>query len=448
MQILIVNTVVLNGGDAAILQATVDLLRAEFGAGTSFVVHESQSHTASRYYPEFVFHPRPFRVVSRMTRPSGRRQRMACALRLARFRLACRLWARGFRGAANLLLGHAERRIVADFVESDLVVTTGGTYLVEHYDFTSRLFAIEAARLLRRPTVFFTQSLGPFTRARTRRDVARAVDGATFVLLRDELSLSHLRDLSVRDDHLHVTADVVFAMADEPSLREARCRGAFPAARPDGSPPRVAISVREWSHFEHSTTEAGMAAYRRAMAAAVTFVVERLGATVTFISTCQGIPEYWTDDSSTALDIVAQLSPQVRRSVEVDRDFHRPADLAAELRDFDLVITTRMHMAILALGVGTLVFPVAYEFKTRELFDRLGVGEYVRDMDGMDAASFVEALEAFLGDATRVREAMFAGVERERLRALESGALVRLALQGGGAEAVPARAPEMGASTA
>ncbi|MHB1224071.1 MAG: polysaccharide pyruvyl transferase family protein, partial [Gemmatimonadaceae bacterium] len=346
MQILIVNTVVLNGGDAAILQATVDLLRAEFGADTGFVVHESQSHTASRYYPEFVLRPRPYRVVSRMTRAVGPRQRLLSELRLARFRLACRAWAHGLRAAARLLLTHKERRILADFVDSDLVVTTGGTYLVEHYDFTSRLFAVEIARLLRRPTVFFTQSLGPFTRPRSRRDVARAVDGASFVLLRDELSLSHLRDLGVREDHLHVTADVVFAMADEQALRVARGRGAFPAADTDATaPPRVAVSVREWSHFEHTTAKAGMAAYRQAIAAAVTHVVERHGAEVTFISTCQGVPEYWTDDSRTALEILELLPPHVRRAVEVDRDFHRPTELAERLRGFDLVITTRMHMA-------------------------------------------------------------------------------------------------------
>src|SRR5690606_1440113 len=188
-----------------------------------------------------------------------------------------------------------------------------------------------------------------FTRADSRRDVARAVDSASLVLLRDDLSLAHLRDLGVRDDHLHVTADVAFALADERSLREARAGGDFPTARPDGTAPRVAVSVREWSRFAGGSAEEGMAAYRQAVAAAVTYMVERRGARVTFLATCQGVPEYWTDDSRTALEIVELLPEHVRQAVEVDRDFHRPAELAARLRDFDLVITTRMHMAILAL---------------------------------------------------------------------------------------------------
>jgi colanic acid/amylovoran biosynthesis protein len=410
----------------------MDLLRTEFGPETAFVIHESQPRVASRYYPEYELHARAYRVVSRMDRPQGRRQRLAQDVRLTRFRVACELWARGLATLARPLLTPAERRLVADFVEADLVVTTGGTYLVEHYDFTSRLFALETARRLRRPLVFFTQSLGPFTRPDTRRDVGRAVESAELVLLRDERSLRHLRDLGVRDGHLQVTADVVFAIADEVALGAARARGAFPGARPDGGPPRVAISVREWAHFARMTPEAGMAAFRAAIGAAVTYLVERHGAHITFVSTCQGVREYWTDDSRTALEIVAELQPHVRKAVEVDRGFHRPAELAAWLREFDLVVTTRMHMAILALGVGTLVFPVAYEFKTRELFDRLGLGEYVHDMEGVRADAFVRTLGEFLDDAARVRETMFAGVDRERRSALASGALVRRAMNGRG----------------
>ena len=43
---------------------------------------------------------------------------------------------------------------------------------------------------------------------------------------------------------MHVTADVVFAMADRAALQAGAARRAFPPERPDGGPPRVAVSVR------------------------------------------------------------------------------------------------------------------------------------------------------------------------------------------------------------
>ena len=428
MRILIINTVVLNGGDSAILHATMDLLRRQFGADTTFVVHESQPEIATRFYPELTLRTRAYRVVSHVDKPVGRREKLVTELRLTRFRLACELRARGVNAIPSLLVRATEQRLMDDFADADLVITTGGTYLVEHYDFTSRLFAIETARRLRRPLIFFTQSLGPFTKPETRKRVAQAVNGARLVLLRDERSLGHLRDIGARDDNLRVTADVVFAMADQAAVCAARTRGAFPVTRTNGGAPRVAVSVRAWSHFEHLSADAGMDAYRRAMCAAITLLVERYGTRVTFISTCQGVPGYWADDSRTAHEIADMLPPSIRSAVDVDCDFHRPAELAAKLRGFDLVVTTRMHMAILALGVGTLVFPVAYEFKTRELFDRLGVGAYVHDMEGVDADAFVKTLDSFLHNAGGVRETMFAGVEIERKRAIESAALVSAAL--------------------
>ena len=428
MRILIINTVMLNGGDSAILHATMDVLRRQFGADTTFVVHESQPDIATRFYPELTLRTRAYRVVSHLDKPVGRREKLVTDFRLTRFRIACELRARGITAIPPLLVRPAEQRLMDDFMDADVVVTTGGTYLVEHYNFTSRLFAIETARRLRRPLVFFTQSLGPFTRPETRRAVAQAVNGATLVLLRDERSLGHLRDIGARDDHLHVTSDVVFAMADQAAVCAARTCGAFPAERADGGAPRVAVSVRAWSHFKHMSADAGMAAYREAMCAVITRLVKQYGARVTFISSCQGVPGYWADDSRTAREIVAMLPPAICSAVDIDCDFHRPAELATKLREFDLLVTTRLHMAILALGVGTLVFPVSYEFKTRELFDRLGVGEYVHDMEGVDADAFVRTLGDFLHNAASVRETMFAGVEIERKRAIESAALVSAAL--------------------
>ena len=406
------------------------LLRRQFGADTTFVMHESQPEIAIRFYPELTMHSRAYRVVSHLDRPVGRREKLVTNLRLARFRLACELRARGLNAIPPLLVRPAEQRLMDDFMDADLVITTGGTYFVEHYDFTSRLFAIETARRLRRPLVFFTQSLGPFTRRDTRSNVAQAVNGATLVLLRDERSLGHLRDIGARDDHLHVTADAVFAMADQTALCAARTRGAFSAERPDGEG-RVAVSVRAWPHFEHMSVDAGMAAYRKAMCAAITWLVEQYDARVTLISTCQGVPEYWADDSRTAHQIADMLPPSIRSTVDINEGFHTPAELAAALRGFDLAISTRLHTAILALGVGTLVFPVSYEFKTRELFDRFGVGEYVHDMEGVDADAFVQTLGNFLHNAASVRETLFAGVEIERKRAIESAALVAAALGAG-----------------
>jgi colanic acid/amylovoran biosynthesis protein len=144
------------------------------------------------------------------------------------------------------------------------------------------------------------------------------------------------------------------------------------------------------------TPAGALARYREAVAALVTHLV-RQGAAVTFVSTCQGVPEYVNDDSAVAAEIAAKLPPDVASSVEVDRDWHAPEELRAKLRGFDLAISTRMHLAILALGQGVPVFSIAYEFKADELFSQLSLGPSVLPIEDADPATIVARFDAFLG---------------------------------------------------
>jgi colanic acid/amylovoran biosynthesis protein len=139
------------------------------------------------------------------------------------------------------------------------------------------------------------------------------------------------------------------------------------------------------------------------------------------------MPEYWTDDSKIARRVVESLPEGVKGSVAVDADFHHPVDLAEMLKGYDLVIATRMHMAILALGAGTPVMPIAYEFKMDELFRRLGHGQWVQDIESINGESLIKAVDSFLESMPQIRGTLFTAVQKERESALESAGLVKKA---------------------
>ena len=73
---------------------------------------------------------------------------------------------------------------------------------------------------------------------------------------------------------------------------------------------------------------------------------------VQLLSTCQGVPEYWTNDAEMAQRVLDGLPAPLRGRVRVDGRFHTPAELIAAYGAADLVIATRMHAAILALVGG------------------------------------------------------------------------------------------------
>jgi colanic acid/amylovoran biosynthesis protein len=149
-------------------------------------------------------------------------------------------------------------------------------------------------------------------------------------------------------------------------------------------------------------------------------LVREHGATVIFLSTCQGVAEYRWDDSRIAGEVARRLDPALRENVRICDGFIHPLRLIEHMAGMDLVIATRMHMGILSLVGGTPVLPIAYEFKTAELFKRLGMEAWVHDIESITPETLVQSLTDFLQELPSIRRGLFARVEDERVRALES----------------------------
>jgi colanic acid/amylovoran biosynthesis protein len=377
VKVLLINTAALNTGDAAILRATLEILGEALGPRMDVVVFDQQAETARHYYPDIDFRPELF---GQLARGKG----LGVKLRTLMLLGAAALWRTPLKALVKPLLPRAQARGLDEFAGADLVVSAGGTYLVPHYRFFPKLLDLVVAAVMRRPFVLFTQSLGPFPENK-RWLVRQILRQARLILVRDERSRAHLSDLGISPNRIAQCADAAFALTPR-----------HPAIAPTGKRPlRVAISVRDWPHLKGDVS-AGTERYLGAVAAMVRRLIEREEAEITFLSTCQGISEYWTDDSKTADAVVERLPAPLRRWVTIDRDFHTPESLMEVLAGYDVVVATRMHMAILALCSGVPVLPIAYEFKTTELFRLLGLGHLIQDMETVTGDSLCAALEQFL----------------------------------------------------
>ncbi len=388
MRILIVNSVALNAGDAAILFGEIRALREAFGEDVTIEVAEQVPEVARRLYPGVAFVP-GFHS-RRAARPGGYRPPVLASIRWRRTWLAVRLL-RWSRSLGQMLMSPEQRAHVARIAAADLVIATGGTYFVEHYNFSGKADELVAAAALGTPFFLYTQSMGPFRRSRNRSLMRRIVAAAQGVFLRDERSVSYLAETGARTDAVSVHPDAAFALADDRTRSQERAQA-----------PRVAVSVRAWVHARRDADGGdAAAAYRRAITDAVRDLA-RAGIEVTFLSTCQGVPEYWTDDARYAQELVAESLVGEPR-VHVDSRFHTPLELADELRRYDAAIATRMHLAILSLSVATPVVAIAYEFKSRELLRGLGLERLVTDFEDVRASWLVERVREVVEAAPLMR---------------------------------------------
>ena len=386
-------------GDAAILQGEIRALRTILGDDIEIDVAEQTPTVARRLYPSIRFHAGLH--VQHAHWPRWRSHGGVASIRKRRTKLAVWLLTRA-PWLARAIMTAEQRQHLRRMAAADVVVATGGTYFVEHYDFTAKAHEVLVAQALGKPTFLFTQSMGPFTRPKSQEKMRRIVAGITGVFLRDERSRGHLTAIGADAGKLSVHADLAFALA---TPERARPAGTSAAASPSASsnPPRarVAISVRSWSHFKKGSGGDAGDRYRRAVADCAR-TLARGGTEVTFLSTCQGVPEYWTDDSRYASALVADLLPN-EPNVRVDTRFRTPEQLAEELRTYDVAIATRMHFAILALCVATPVVAIAYEFKSRELLRAMGREAWAFDIEDVTGEGLVKATHEALagGDALR-----------------------------------------------
>lgn len=421
MNVVVSNTVLANGGDAAILLGLLRAVSRELGPDTSFTLLDSHPALVDGRYPELNVEAGLPAILAE--RAEGYADN-AVVRRIRRALDEARVRARFPGSAAGALLrptGEFLEGWIEHYRQADAVISTGGTYLVDAYRLTPRLLELEAAVRMGKPLVLYTQSVGPLRSRAAQRAVRRVLRYARLVLVRDRTSADLLTRIGVPADRVVTAADAAFGLPGERIRRLGAGRDPFRGS----SSPRVAVSVRRWPYFHRHERGGSQEAYRAAVAACIRHLVTRYQAEVTLVSTCQGLPGYGFDDAAEAAAVHDALPADLRDQVVVDGRFHRPEELVDVLSQHDLTVATRMHAAILSLVGGTPVVPIAYERKTRDLFHDLGAADLLVDIHGITAGQLIAAADRLIHDYPGRSAALEPGILKAQRSALAVPALVR-----------------------
>lgn len=315
MKIIVENCVFMNGGDSAIGFALKKIVEDTFPEA-DLVFADSGMPWIAPYYPDIAFTPLPSfvmddaPVVRAAKRVFGPYRKYFVARRL--YMAAAVAVTQALR-ALHLPLPSALMRAIEPYLDADLIVTTGGTYLLSKYDFTRRILEFDKDLQLGKPVIAFTQSFEAFADDHRARALARHLHEMLLILVRHDTSRTHVEALIGRSDHVVTAADCVFALwqPGPTTVTDRRVR----AGRSTDAKLRIAVSVRKLKAYGARDAETGADLYQWSICAAVTALVRDRGAEVTFLSTCQGIPEYWTDDSAIAAEFAAALPDDRSKSV-------------------------------------------------------------------------------------------------------------------------------------
>jgi colanic acid/amylovoran biosynthesis protein len=383
----------LNTGDAGILISTLNSIQRVFGEACEIVVASHQSEIAKKYYPSINFIESGFNLNDKIFAKSITRIPRNYFILIFDYLF-------GF--IPKILLTDHEIKLLKEINKADMVLSPGGGYLTDSYFIQFSLALYNYTLRKKKPLYFYSQSIGPVWRKSSSFFLKRILLKAGIIIVRDHESVQHLRKLFASlPDNVFESADEVFTLKK-------------PEAETMTETKKAGISVRSWNFSNANVSAAeGMQNYTRTIQQACRHLIDKYNYDVTFISTCQGHAEY-IDDSKTAALIVDQLEEKYKRRITIDADFHPVDELITKFKDFDFFIGTRMHSIIFNFLNLTPCLGIIYEFKTSELFERIGLKQYLFEMQSADYDTFIRKIDDLVNNRNEIKEHLRTEVKKLR----------------------------------
>lgn len=252
--------------------------------------------------------------------------------------------------------------------KATLVIDLSGDGFTETFGWkcpASHSVPLLLARILDVPVIMLGQTVGPFQHG--RRYYRWLFNGTHALLCRDAESIAAMKALKVTGEKLHLTADPAFLLPPAPAESIERH---LPDQGADSTP---LIGITPSNLYNASRP-----AIRRNSIASMAYAAGKLATTtggrILIIPTVFG-PSDKYDDRFAARELLAAL-PNPALGAVLEEPLH-PGELKTLLGRCDLYIGMRMHGLILAASQGVPCVAIAYADKTRNLFKRLGLEEYV-----------------------------------------------------------------------
>jgi len=339
------NSVPLNGGDEALLRATIFLLEKTY-SNTKITVLCNDLTNTKKYFPDLLIagdldhvFGKPFKRWS-----IDHFKILTRSIFFDRFDLSKLL------DIPYILLTSEEKETRNIFIQADLIIASAGGYLHDFYDNNKRLEVFYLLNKIKKQVILFGQSIGPFWKSNTRTSFLNVLNAVNLILLRESISLQHLKNLGVSNPATFVTTDNAFILHEQyPQLFRYR-------QQPKN---KIVLSFRYWK-------DDGAKIIQLAKSICILLLKSPMNS-ITFLSTCQGVANY-TDDSLIAKKIISQLPTSLQKRCNIDRKKYSIPDLIEQYSQYDAYIGMRLHGAILAMLGGTPAFNIGYEDKTKGIY--------------------------------------------------------------------------------
>jgi colanic acid/amylovoran biosynthesis protein len=422
-RILILDNVVINGGDAAIVLAMKESLEEAFAPDAEvrneFNGVNATLETLQSCYPELQFFPTISGAVYHWQQPVHRiDRRLVRKTAPQRFLLQARLKRMGL--PLSVLLPR-ERAVFDEYLAADLIVISGGAVLSTSWSAPrareERILKYRMVQELGKPLVFYAQSIGPFQPDDPMPQLLKPIfERATAVLCRDAAAYQVVREqIGLHTENVYQTIDEALLLAPRQPARA--------VVPPRKKPIRIGVCVHQWGWLGESDPQARQRDFEARMGRVCTALLERGDTELLLLTTHQGV-EGSPDDTPVSERIAAQIPAAWRGDAQVVSGFVHPREFAYEMGNCDLAISSRLHGGILSMVGGTPAILLAYEPKARGLMEQIDLTDWVLSMGDSPAEEILALAQKLLQDLPATRLRLQKAMEQGRARARQNREIV------------------------
>jgi colanic acid/amylovoran biosynthesis protein len=304
------------------------------------------------------------------------------------------------------------------YAEADLILDLSGD---SFSDWQNRsivnVLALLPAILLKKPFVFFSQSIGPFNF--WALPFARfCLDNSNLIVIREEVTKHYLECINVKNRSLFLAGDCAYLLKPAPLARVLEILQECHILRQQRPLIGISISAFMMDHFFKGQG----ADYLSVMSKIVDYLVESKSAYVVLIPHSIS-PSYYVNDDTYAIRGVYRLVKNKRQVRIVGNDYDA-RELKGIIGFCDFFIGCRMHANIAAISQNIPTVALGWSHKYYGIMKRVGMEEYVINLENLSFEELKAKINMLFSMREQTRKRLTVETRKERNSALSAIKLV------------------------
>lgn len=336
------------------------------------------------------------------------------------------LWISSLDRGINLgFLGKkSTKNALTEYHNADIIISCGGGYLNDNggYSFLGCLFDIYLGVLLKKPSILYAQSIGPFNNQFLASIAGKVLNSVNFITLRDKVSLTFIHELKVQKPSISVTADEALLL---PTVGELDVIDMLHVEGVSEDIPLVTITVKPW-HFPNSlNSRKSMENYIEALKDLTKHILNKYKTTVlyipmdipydsvnqedplkrTFKRSIRSLIKRYKQRELDENDVIQLILADFKEpNVKMMDGEYKPSEIKSIIKRSNVHVATRMHSSIYASATNVPTLGIAYEPKMISFMESLDMNEFIFEIDALNSDDLITKFDELWADNDDLRK--------------------------------------------